>query len=341
MDMIRTGELEGKDLVVMFPTKKKIQTDEIEYIRCQNIQWWTNNYSITVDPKDTSRITKIAYKPKNEDSMEKVIPIEKSVYIKIGGTDDRINETANKIHRILTDIENFSRAKYDLRKNHHLFAKIMPYWKTLTQKEANAINNDVNSGEWQIGVGYAGTADFKLNDVPLGALEAITGEMLLSAKIISTNTGIPIHWLAWPELMSNRATAENLLEVVNSSTRRERLIWEEKLRELINKSMIMAINAGFEDNNILGEYHLELPLISLANLEDIQETWLPLQQLDVISMGTLRSKLPTINPSQEEKMVSKEKKVNMERFMETGGKMEDDLRSDETKNMQEEKEAGK
>lgn len=337
MDMIRTGELEGKDLTVLSKAQKKILNEEINYIRVQNIQWWTNNYSVELDPNDESKISKIKFKPKAKDQVEKTVSDDKSVFIKLGGTDDRINETPGKIHRIMTDVENFSRAKYDLRKNHHLFAKIMPNWKTQTNEEAKAINKDVNSGDWQIGIGYAGTADFKLTDVPKGALEAITGEMLLSAKIISTNTGIPIHWLAWPELMSNRATAENLLEVINSATRRERLIWEEKLKELINKSMIMAIDAGIEDNNIIGEYHLELPLISLANLKAIQETWLPLQQLDVISMGTLRSKIPAINPSEEKKLIDAEKTANVERFMNAGGKQPDDLRSDQTKNMNEEK----
>lgn len=329
MDTIRTGEIEGKDLMVMKPKVKKIQDQETKYIKVQNIQWWTNNYTIVTDPLDTSEITKVKFKPKSDESVEKTLPMNKSVFVKLGGTDEKINDTTNKLHRILTDIENFSRMKYDLRKNHHLFAKIMAYWKTLTQNEAKAINNDINSGKWEIGQSYAGPADFKLTDVPLGALEALTGEMLLAAKIISTNTGIPIHWLAWPELMSNRATAENLLEVVNAGTKRERLIWEEAYRELIDKSMVMAIDAGFEDSDIMGEYHLELSLVSMANLKAIQETWLPLQQMDVISMGTLRSKIPAINPTEEKKMVEKEKKENVDAFI------NDDLRGVETTNLQE------
>jgi len=334
LDCVRTSELEGKDLIVLSKAKKKIKTVEIDYIKAQNIQWWTNPYNIEVNPVNTDEIKKVTFKPKKEEAEEINLPVDKLVYIKIGGTDDRINETTDKIHRVLTDIENFSRAKYDLRKNNHLFAKIMAYWKTQTLSEAKAIQNDINSGDWQIGQSYAGTADMSLIDPPLGALEALKGEMLSSLKIISTNTGIPIHWLAWPELMSNRATAENLLEVINAATRRERLIWEEKLRELIDKSMIMAIDAGFEDNDILGDYHLELPLISLANLKDIMETWVPLQQLDVVSMSTVRSKVPTINPTEEEKIIEEEKKANLERFQEAGGKSDsDDMRSDKTKEL--------
>jgi len=333
LDMVRTSELEGKDLVVLSKAVKKETTEEINYIKAQNIQWWTNPYNVEVNPKNTDEVKKIKLNPKKEESKEIDIPEKMSVYVKIGGTDDRINETAGKVHRCMTQIENFSRAHYDLRKNMHLFGKIMPYWKTERLAEAKAIQDDVNSGNWTVGQGYAGTADFSMVGPPLGAYESIKGELLLLLKIISTNSGIPVHWMAWPELMSNRATAENLLEVINAATRKERLIWEEKLKEMINKSMVMAIDAGFEDNSIIGEYHLELPLISMANLKSIMETWIPLQQLDVISMGTVRSKIPTINPSEEAKMIDKEKMENVERFQNAGGKDIDDMRSGLSKDL--------
>jgi hypothetical protein len=326
----RIMEMEGKCLLLMNPKKKTVLTEEIEYIHVTPIQWWTRNYSVGVDEIDDRKLTKVAFKT-NDGSGEKKVPTDKAAWIRTGGTNDRVNETPNKVHKILTDIENFSRMKYDLRKNHHLFAKIQQYFKTMNIQEAKAINKDINAGNFEIGQGYAGTADYSLVSVPLGALEALTGEMLLAAKIISMNTGIPIHWLAWPELMSNRATAENLLEVINAGTSKERLILQESLKELIIKSMIMAVDLGIEDNNIIGEFHLELPLVSLANLKAIQETWLPLQQMDVISMDTLRSKVPAINPSEEKKRVMQEKIENVEMFMD--GKSEVDMRGERTKNL--------
>lgn len=315
--MVQTGEMEGRNLLLLFPSKKEIfYNNEIidGYIKVRSFSWWVNKYSIAYNALDTDEIKSIEYKEKKETGMNKNISPDKAVYIRLGGSEDNIEETPGRIHCVLTDIENFSRTKYDLRKNHHLFAKIMPYFKTQTRQEAQAINNDVNGDQWEPGKGYAGTADFSLISPPLGALEAIRGEMLLYLKNVATTTGIPIHWLSYPELMSNRATAENLLEVINAATKKERLLWEEGIKEMIYKSMIMSIDNGLETNEIMGDFVVKLDQASISAIKALQEVWAPLQQLDAISMATLRSKMPGIDPEQEKKLIENEKKENMERF---------------------------
>jgi hypothetical protein len=164
-----------------------------------------------------------------------------------------------------------------------------------------------------VGDAFAGTANMNIIDAPLGASEAIKNEMLLNLKNVSALTAVPIHWMAWPELMSNRATAENLLEVVNAGTKKERLIWEEKFQDIIEKSMVLAVENNLEDPNIIGDFTVKLDIISVANLKQIQETWMPLQEAGVIAMNTLRSKVPTVNPTEEEKLVNQEADDNFER----------------------------
>jgi hypothetical protein len=113
--------------------------------------------------------------------------------------------------------------------------------------------------------------------------------------------------------MSNRATAENMLEMVNAGTIQERLLYEEGFTDLINKARIMAIDAGFTDNKILGEFEVKLSFASLATLKQIVEIWIPLMQADVVSMFGVQNRLPGIDPGKENRLIEKERKERAER----------------------------
>jgi hypothetical protein len=310
-------ELEGKNLIVLTPDKKEVlyKGKKIEgHVKARNFSWKRNPYNITLNPKDNDEINKIAYSDKSDFAGEEVAKKDNLVFFKTGGTPGQYKDTPSRTHKVLTDIENFSRRKYDLGKNNHLFGKIMPYWNTEDQESADAINNDIAENKFEIGVGYAGNAVFSLIGPPTGAADSITKELVILMKTISITESIPIHWLAWPELMSNRATAENLLEVVNAGTKKERLILEEKIKEMIEKSMIIAIDSGFEDNNIIGDFTIKLPLISMATLKMLNETWIPLMQAEIVSIDTVRNMTPGINPAVEKKLIEKAKDESVERF---------------------------
>lgn len=306
LEMIQTSEMEGK-MLTTFDVAEKMGKRQV---KIDPHVWYTRNYKVETKENNKNYITKITFT--NKDGSTEDVKSEYA-YMKIGGTMDKVNDTTTRTGCILTQIENYSRCLYDLRKNNHLFAKIMLWVKTNTGEEAKSINNDLVGGQFGIGKSYAGTGDGKFIAPPLGAHEALSGEMLLNIKIISTVTGIPIHWLAWTEMLSNRATAETLLEVINAATIKERTIWEEYLYEIIVKAMEIGVDAGIDGAVLDYDFQVTLPLISYATLKQIQETWMPLQAADVISMATLRNRVPHINPAEEKKLIEKEKKENMER----------------------------
>jgi hypothetical protein len=238
IEMVQSGEMEGK-MLVTFETSRK--DGMASHIKIDPLLWATRKYQIHTREDNKNFIEKVTYSDK--DGTQQEIKLE-YVYVKLGGTMDKVNDTVTRIGSVLTQIENYSRCLYDLRQNNHLFAKVMLWIKTNSGEEAKSVNSDLQGGKFKIGTNYAGTADGKFIAPPTGALETLKGEMLLNAKIISTKTGIPVHWLAWPEMLSNRATAENLLEVTNSATVKERLIWEEALYSIIMKAMEKGVEAG-------------------------------------------------------------------------------------------------
>jgi hypothetical protein len=293
------GELEGKVLFVLALNKEKKTID------ARLFSWHINKYTIKRDAADYEKITSITYLPEGT-QKEKVIDIEKSIYLKLGGSNYKDDAATTKIGKVLTQCENASRAAFDLRKNTHLFGKIFPYWHTQTGPDAKAINDAVAAKSFEIGDGYAGAAQMSLLEPSGSAAEAVIKDMLNSMRFIASMTGVPIHWLAWPELMSNRATAENLLEVVSAATKKERLIWEESLTSLFEKVCQMAVDGGVADANILDkDVTVKLPLISMTSLQQLVDIWTLLWKDKLISDFTMRSMIPGIDPVKEEELVKK------------------------------------
>lgn len=314
MQMVLMGELEGKNLVTLTPYKPVDKPDEW-HIKARSFSWYVNEYKIITDEKDPDEVLRAEYKTKDESHEPKKILADSCVYVKLGGTEENPDETTNRIHRVLTDIENFSRAKYDLRKNTHVFGKYMPYWKTESAQAATMINNALKDKSFEIGDGYAGQAEFGIVEPSGGGADAITKDALMALRCISSTTGVPVHWMAWPDLMSNRATADNLMEVVKSATQKERLIWEEAFTEIIKKAIKLAIDSGFEGvpNSLLSAgFTVKLPLVSLALLQQMIDIWKPLLDAGLISEFTIMNMLPGINPAKEKKQIKKEQEEKAE-----------------------------
>lgn len=309
INAVRMGEMEGKCLLNILPYSKDQQ------LKIRLFSWMVNRYSITVDPMDTDNITSITYKEKKKDGEQKSINAEKSVYVKLGGTTDKIDETPCKIGKILTQVENYERALYDLRANNHIFGLLILGFECKDDNEAQAIYNKLDGQNISEGFTYAGTAKMYFLSPSPESAKVIENEMLLNAKIIAQETDIPIHWLSWLELINAKATSENMLEVINAGTLPTRLIWEEKIKELVRKCMAIASELKLEGAvNDPDGFEVKLPLVSISMLKALTEVWLPLQQSDVISMATLRNMIPGIEPNVEKKMIDDEKEENMQRF---------------------------
>ncbi len=306
------AELEGKALFTLTSKKADDKTTESNVV-ARLFSWYTNRYKVERDQADLEQIKSITYKKDKSDSNDSSIDIDRAVYVKTGGASHKDDLATTKIGKVLTQCENASRAGFDLRKNTHVFGKYMPYWKTLDIASAKAINNDLSSKSFEIGDGYAGMADFTIVEPSGRAAEAVIKDMLNSLRYVAAMTGVPIHWMAWPELMSNRATAENMLEVVSAATKRERLIWQESLRTLVDKALQMGVDELGENASVLeGEYELRLPLISLAALQQMVDIWLPMRDGDVVSTFTLRNMLPGIDPDKEAELIEQEKEKRAE-----------------------------
>lgn len=315
IDHVTITEMEGKVPLILFP-KKSNNPDRKGEIKVRSYTYYKAPYEVFTKKDDDEEYEKITFQENENEAKIDEVKNDRFVYIKTGGSPDRLNNTPPKIANVLTDIENASRCKYDMRKNNHLFGRVTPYFETVTSAEAKSLFEKIQAIAWKVGKAFAGTAKFSLVEPSGNAIAALKEELLIYMKHISLNTGIPLQWLAYPELLSNRSTSENMTETINYSTIKERTLWEEGLKELIQKAMVMAFDKGWISSAAYkpNDFEIEIPQVSIALLERIMNIWVPLAEADYIDKRTVRGMLPGIDPTKEEEFIEESKEKNMERM---------------------------
>ena len=125
-----------------------------------------------------------------------------------------------------------------------------------------------NKTNWTIGKGIALVGDVKYLTPGLEALESLRGEMSLNIKLVSAIMGVPVHWLGWTDLMSNRATAETLSELVETLTKEIRLKVIEFISEIIRKAMLKSREFGDLENDV-DDYEIDLPQVTAEKIKEL------------------------------------------------------------------------
>ena len=241
------------------------------------------------------------------------------IYIRTGGDDGNTEGPCTKTGVVLTDMENYDRAIKDMRRNNHIFARITPNWQTKTSAETTALKAQLTDKKWKIGDAVIGSAEFEYKVPKTGAHENLTFEMVATIKTISAVTGVPVHWLGYVDLMSNRATADTLYELIKNATILERQFWENSLYNMIMKAQELYIDAGGTEIGKLNyDFEVRLPLIDfnefLNRVKGLQIAYMD----EAISIDDYRNMLPGIDPLKTKRALENEEEKEKEKIMSTG-----------------------
>jgi len=241
------------------------------------------------------------------------------IYIRTGGDDGNTEGPCTKTGVVLTDMENYDRAIKDMRRNNHIFARITPTWEVDSAAEAKSLSSKLSLMKWKIGEAFIGKAKFKYETPQTGAHENLAAELAATIKTISSTTGVPVHWLGYVDLMSNRATAESLYELIKNATIVERQFWESSLYNMIIKGQELYIDAGGEEISKLNyDFEVRLPLIDFNEFLN-RVKGLQLAYMDqAISIDDYRNMLPGIDPLKTKRAIEQEDKKAEEKIMSLG-----------------------
>lgn len=241
------------------------------------------------------------------------------IYIRTGGDDGSTEGPVTKTGTVLTDMENYDRAIKDMRRNNHIFARITPTWETESPSETKSLRDQLNEIKWKIGDAFIGKAKFDYKTPKSGAHDNLAIELASTIKTISAVTGVPVHWLGYVDLMSNRSTADSLYELIKNATILERQIWESSLYVLIVKAQELYIDSGGEElSKINYDFQVRLPLIDfnefLNRVKGLQIAYMD----GAISMDDYRNALPGIDPLKTKRALEREEEEEKDKVMNRG-----------------------
>lgn len=292
-DWAKEAEIEGKFLCRLFVNQDKRQ------IEARYIPWTAHEYKIETEQDDYEKYTKASYRVNKTGDTIELEPAQ-FIYKKFGGRTHKVNETPPKTGLILRQIEDLDKALWDWRKINHLFSAPTPYFKCETAEQAKKLNDLLKEINWKIGKLLVTTATYSLAGFSGQGTDSLEKEIVTLAKIISGATGVPVHFLGLPDLMSNRAVADNLMELLYASTSKERHIWIGAYEEIFQKVLTMAteeLNGGYDPMAI----GAEIPFVTTQKMTELVEVWLPIYSSGAIGLDFFLSKIPGLDIEEEKK----------------------------------------
>jgi hypothetical protein len=267
---------------------------------------------------------KIMIDKKTEKGTEKKVLFSKDfIYIRTGGDDTSSYGPTTRTGVVLTDIENYDRAIKDMRRNNHVFARITPVFETETDDAAKSLIKKLGATKWKIGKAFAGTAKFRYETPDGGAHENLSTELTATIKNISATTGVPVHWMGFVDLMSNRSTSDSLYEMIKHATVMERIAWEDGLYNIILKAQEMYIDAGNSDLKYNPDFQVRLPLLDYSGfLERVRALQIAYAD-QAISIDDYMNFIPGVDPLKTAKAVKNENAALVESIKPTAPEVEE------------------
>jgi len=291
-DLAKEAEIEGRSLV------KMVWDEEKQMSSYRFISYSINNYEVKTKDNDYQKYTEVVYKLNGADQK---IEAKDFVYKKFAGRICKVNDIMPKVAMILRHCEDLDKALYDWRLINNLFAAPTPYFKCQNAEEAKKLQAVLKELNWKIGKALCGTAEFSLVGVDGTGIDSLEKEIVSLIKVISGNTGVPVHFLGFPDLMSNRAVSTDLFESLNASTSKEKHVWEGFYEELFDKA-IEQYNANTKKTRLqTGVVKAQIISFTAEQMNQLANIWLPLFQANVIDLDYMLSKIPDADPKKIKK----------------------------------------
>jgi len=290
----REGELEGKALVKMFWDKK------LEQVVARLLPWGEGGVGYTVNTADDDYgvIKSATYQI---DKSTVTLKPEDFVYVKLSGRVHKINETPPKCATVLLEFESLHKLMDNWRKINNLFASPTPTVQCDDREQAEEVYQGLRTIRWKIGNLLVVTGRYRLVGME-GDCASLEKEGQQVLKTISMHTGIPPQFLGWPDILSNRAVAENTMELVAAATRQERLLWQGGYTEIF-RNAIRKLNEFGGGSLNPEKVKAEIPEVTSVKLAELSTVWLPIYMANGISLDTFLSKIPDVDVTDEKALI--------------------------------------
>jgi len=310
------GKLAMKLIVEKIPNSK--EGEEKYAVSARYVSWTEKNYTIKTNPQDYMRYEKMTWRPEDKNKDE-TLEEKEFVYKKFGGRINKPNLSAPKIMKCLTQIENLDKALRDWREINEIFAGPILGVECKDSKDVKSAQDALSDKNWKIKKVFVATAKLYFAQFDIKGVESLENEIITLSKMISGTTGIPVHFLGLPELMSNRAVAENLMELIHAATMKERETWKGAYEEMIAKAMALfneKVNQGMSKAAQLdpAKIGIEIPVFTKEHWDHLEKIYLPAVIAGKISDEAFQEQIPGFDMDADRKRKEKKEASEFERI---------------------------
>lgn len=282
-EFAKEAEIEGRILFKLIPNQEKKSID------LRFLSYNTNHYKVISNSNDYLTYERVEYKT---NSTEVVLKQPEFVYKKFAGRTDKVNDVMPRTATILRKLEALDKALKDLRDINNLFASPTPWFDCEDSNDARDLATKLAKINWKPGKFLTTTkTKFSMVGADVAGAESLVKEIVSICKVISGVTGIPVHFLGLPDLMSNRAVSTDMFEMIVASTNRERKTWIGTYEELFKKAMLMS-NEVFGTTFNPDSVSCDIPQVTAEKLRELVDVWLPLLRENVIDLDYILGKIP-------------------------------------------------
>ncbi len=302
-EFAKEAEIEGKLAIKLVVEEIKDATKEGEFksmVSARYVSWTETRYKVTTNPQDYMQYEKLAWKPTNNRKGE-TLEEPNFVYKKFGGRINKPNEAAPKIMKCLTQIDNLDMALRDWREIDRVFAGPIMGVECKANADVTSAQNALADKNWKIDKVFISTSKLYYAQFDIKGVESLENEIITLSKMISGTTGIPVHFLGLPDLMSNRSVAENLMELIHASTSKERQIWIGAYEEMITKGMAMFNEEEGMTPLDPRKIGIEIPMITKEHWQHLVDFYLTAAVAGKISDEALLEQIPGLDIDKERK----------------------------------------
>lgn len=338
-EFAKEAEIEGKILLKLAWEEQQTNGAEGGMVSVRFIPWTDKNYTIETDEQDYLKYKEAKWRPTGK-GKEETLEAKEFVYKKFGGRISDPNDAQPKIMKCLTQIEFLDMALRDWREINRLFAAPTPHIECETIEQAYKIMEEIRTNpNFKIKKFIAHTGKFSFEGPDMAGVANIENEILTLSKMISGTTGIPVHFLGLPDLLSNRATADNLGQLIYGSTLKERQVWRGAYEEALTKSMLMFNQKVLaQKSNKLDptKVQVDIPFPSEEAWLHFEKVWMPLWLAGKISTELALSQLPGVDAKAEMERLQKDEESEFKKAMAENEELKQKLAELETEELLEE-----
>ncbi len=335
-DFAKCSEFEGQVLVHLRPVKEKQEDGEdVIRIALDVIPWIDIEYDIFFNVVDGVEIINAGIKEViireqdaelvgrsidvgTQNTMTRTIPGSDVAFVAFD-TIARSFVGTPSLMGLINTLEDTDKVLADMRQGNKYFAHPKPVFKADSVEEASRLNDIIGSStdsSWKLGDPLIIAGDFSLTSLELDGFTALENELTKKVQIISGGTNVPPQHLGFPELMSNRDTAENMMEPIANFAMERQEKWRVFLNEVFDKAIVMRNKAAGSANGVTklstGLVESVLTSTTTRQLQTLKDLKIPLAVMGEWSFADVRRDMPTsASPEEIEAEIAEEKAASV------------------------------